>query len=411
MGKFRFLFIFMVLAWSFTAAQQPVVDLPAPDAEGWIKLFRGDNTDDWYTFYSGNIPSEEAGTFPDGTFDHDGDVITVTGSPTGHLIFRQSFSHYRISYQLRFPGNLGNCGMLIHIQEDDPAMWNTFPRSLEAQGDPNQGMGQLWCIGHAWVTVPVVPNSSPPRYDPTGETITYGAENDNMRVVTGIHGWGQPRPSQLDNGGWITIEAEAHGRDSVMHYVEGELMMQYFEPRIAPPNDRDNIEKYLEGGLIGWQSEGTGVEYQNIKVKLFPDDPLYAQLYVREGCMDPTALNYDTLATDSCLDCCEYACCNDNTFVEYTEDCSAERHREAECITLGISEKLVAGHISISSDAVSINANAFHSIEITNVSGEIVFSQTGSRAAVYDLNHLQTGIYIVKVTAPGIRKNRKILRF
>jgi hypothetical protein len=257
------------------------VSLPAPDANGWIKLFRGTNTSDFYTFYAGAIPStrRNGANFPDNIFKVKGDTIQVAGTTTGHVIFKQSFSHYRIRYQVRFTGNLGNCGMLLHIQENDTTLWNNFPRSVESQGDPTQGMGQIWAIGRVWVTVRATGNN-PPKYDPKASEMDWGARDDNSRLIYTSAGSAQPKPPELTNGGWVTQEAEVHGSDSLMHIVMGDTLIRYRNPRVAPRNNPNLIEKVLSSGLLAWQSEGVPVWYRNIEIKLYPKDPLYKTTYV-----------------------------------------------------------------------------------------------------------------------------------
>jgi hypothetical protein len=268
------LIVGVALTWSQIV--KPIVTLPAPNSSGWIKLTRGNNASDFYTFYSGATIAEGRKTFPDNTFKYIGDTIDVKGTPTGHVIFKQPFSHYRIRYQYRFPEGLGNCGMLIHIQENDPVMWGTFPRSIESQGDPGQGMGQIWAIGQVWVTVHA---KSGPQYDPASPEIQYGAEDDNKRMITGIYGYGKPQPAELKLHEWVTQEAEVYGSDSISHYAMNELMIKYRNPRVAPRTNPNQVEKYLKDGVLGWQSEGVHVQYRNIEIKLFPADPLYASLY------------------------------------------------------------------------------------------------------------------------------------
>ncbi len=402
-----FAFLFVLEGFS----QQSVVDLPAPDSEGWISLWRGDNPEDFYTFYSGNGPlKDHAQNFPDNTFRFEGDVIKVTGSPTGHLIHKQSFSHYRISYQMRFPGNLGNCGMLLHIQEDDPAMWGQFPRSLESQGDPNQGLGQLWCIGDVWVSVRVV-NNNTIRWDPNGELITYGARTTNNRVIEGKDGWAQPKPPQLQTGEWITQEAEVHGNDSIMHYVEGDLVIKYYEPRVAPANAPDNVQKYLEAGQLAWQSEGTAVEYQNIKIKLLPEDPLYSSLYNTEGCTDTTALNYNAEAISSCEDCCVYACCNKQEYIDYDASCEEANYREEACVTLGIQEIFGKKPIELNNSNLKINLSGSYQLDVKDLSGSVLISQKHKSATEISLAQLNKGIYIVQLHQGGKTFTKQINLF
>jgi Domain of Unknown Function (DUF1080) len=265
--------VFTTLIAMQPRAQTPVVDLPKPNADGWIKLFRGNNTGDFFTYYN---ETNSNNAFPDNTFKFKDDTIVVSGTPTGHIIFKQSFSHYRIRYEQMMPEKLGNAGMLVHVQLKDPALWGLFPRSIECQGDPGQGMGQIWCIGNVWVSVHAT-TAGTPRYNPGATLITYGAKNDGSRQILGI------KEPTLKVGEWVMVEAEVHGSDSLAHIVRGETMIKYSNPRVAPPDHPDQVEKTLKSGQLAWQSEGVPVRYRNIQIKLFKEDPLYAGLYATTG--------------------------------------------------------------------------------------------------------------------------------
>jgi len=258
-------------------AQTPTVQLPKPDSAGWIKLWRGDNPQDFFTYYN---PTNNNNAFPDNTFKFSKDTIVVSGSPTGHIMFKQAFSHYRIRFEMMEPTKLGNCGMLLHVQLNDPALFNQFPRSIECQGDPLQGMGQIWCISSVWVSVHAKTGNGSPRYDPNSPLITYGGKDDNSRQIMGIK-----EPSMALNE-WVLVEAEVHGSDSLAHFVRGETMIKYSNPHVAPASNPNQADKVLKSGLLAWQSEGVPVRYRNIQIKLFKEDPLYASLYGTTGVAD-----------------------------------------------------------------------------------------------------------------------------
>jgi hypothetical protein len=313
------LFLGTALALSGGAQAQlaPGVNLPAPDSAGWIKIFRGvQDTGNFYRFMGTTrvVPAQNKQHFlgtnpasPSAPFTVvGGDTIRSAGSPAGHLIFKQTLSHYRVSYQLRWPGATGNTGMLLKVQENDTAQSQGFPRSVECQGDPNQGIGQIWALGSiregtamqnggTWVTFRGRSITHPfggtaRQFDTASPEIHYGGGGDpSNNLIVGLQGWRQPRPAALNcgtgstcqgnNTGWVTVEADVHGHDTTKHFVEGELVMQYHSPRIAPRNDQAAVMKYLTSGQIAWQSEGSNVYFRNLKIKLYPEDPLYATLY------------------------------------------------------------------------------------------------------------------------------------
>ncbi len=261
------------------------VKLPTPDSLGWMKLFRGNNASDFYIANNGNTaPAQAQTTFPNSTFAIRGDTITVTGNPAGQVYYKIPFSHYRVRYQMRFPGNTGNCGMLVHVQAND-APTQGFPRSVESQGDPGQGMGQLWPIGDVWVTIRAKTVGGRMQYSPNDPEVNYGGANWNSRVVVGVNGWGQPSYSGLANanGGWVTQEVRAYGSDSVVHLVNDTVRIKYREPRVSSGGTANNVSKYLKKGLIGWQSEGSNVWYRNLQIMLLPGDSLYAATYLKSN--------------------------------------------------------------------------------------------------------------------------------
>ncbi|MEO6098199.1 MAG: DUF1080 domain-containing protein [Fibrobacteria bacterium] len=281
---------------SARAQSNPKVSLPKPDAQGWIKIFRGDNTSD-FSLYTGNgSPAQEASKAPFGGpfVVQGGDTIRTTGAPNGQLIFKQDLSHYIMEVDLRWPNNLGNTGVMTKIQWNDAGQGGGLPRAIECQGDPSQGIGQIWALGTiegkmggTWITVraklanhPFGGGVTAAQADSTQPEIEYGgvgAPSNNL--IIGFPGWQKPRPAALDNKGWVTIRVESHGKDTTRHFVDGIKVMQYRNPRIAPRDKGSEVVKYLTEGMLSVQSEGTPVWYRNWRIKLLPEDPLYASLY------------------------------------------------------------------------------------------------------------------------------------
>ncbi len=277
------------------AQTTPTVNLPKPDAQGWIKIFRGDNQSDFAVYTGSGSPAQEAATAPfNGPFFvQSGDTIRTTGSPNGQLIFKQNFSHYIMECELRWPNSLGNTGIMTKIQWNDAGQGGGLPRAIECQGDPGQGIGQIWALGSingqsggTWITVHAKMVTHPfgggqaAQADSTQPEIDYGgvgAPSNNL--IIGFPGWQKPHPAALDNHGWVTVRVESHGKDTTRHFVDGVKVMEYRNPRIAPKTTPNTVTKYLTEGMLSEQSEGTAIWYRNWRIKLLPEDPLYASLY------------------------------------------------------------------------------------------------------------------------------------
>lgn len=304
----------LLLAGAAAASAQlaPGVNLPPPDSTGWIKIFRGvQDTGNFYRYTGSSrvVPAQNKQAWPGDPFTVlAGDTIRADGSPGGLLIFKQALSHYRVSFQMKWPGSIGNAGLLMKVQENDTAQSAGFPRSVECQGDPMQGIGQIWALGSirqgtsmvnggTWITLrgSTMPhpasfcNSSntAARFDSTQPEIHFGGGGDPCaNLIVGAPGWQYPRPASLHTGtawrtntDWVTVEVETHGKDTTTHFVDGQVVMRYHSPRIAPRAKQDSVIKYLVSGQMGWQSEGSNVYYRNLKIKVFPQDSLYRTLY------------------------------------------------------------------------------------------------------------------------------------
>jgi hypothetical protein len=251
-------FVFKLIALAFVAngfAQN--IQLPAPNAQGWIKLFRGDNTAD---FYSHTMTGQTDGAFPSNTFRVTGDTVRVSGSPTGHFAFKQVFSHYHVRVQMRHE-RAGNAGMLLHTREKEPSL-GVYPRSLEMQGNTS-GMGELWTIGG--ITVDVRKKAGTNQYDPNGTVSAHGdAQGRQCRGLTA-------KVNPLKE--WDTLEAKVYGADSIEHIVNGMTTIKYTKIRAGTTP--------INNGVIVWQSEGVEVWYKMLEIKLLPGDSLYKPVYAR----------------------------------------------------------------------------------------------------------------------------------
>ena len=78
----------LALTVSPQAQTQPTVQLPKPDAQGWISIFRGDNKGDFAVYTTNGAPSAESKPFGDPFIVQSGDTLRTTGEPGGHLTFK-----------------------------------------------------------------------------------------------------------------------------------------------------------------------------------------------------------------------------------------------------------------------------------------------------------------------------------
>ena len=72
------------------------------------------------------------------------EMLVSLGTPQGHLITDDSHENFRLTIEYRFPGEPGNCGVLV-FASTPRALYEMFPKSIEVQM-MHQNAGDFWCI-------------------------------------------------------------------------------------------------------------------------------------------------------------------------------------------------------------------------------------------------------------------------
>lgn len=247
------------------------------NGEAWIELFNGRDLDGW----TAKIRGYESGINFADTFRVDDGLLTVSydgyerfDDRFGHLFYDQPYSHYRLRLEYRFvgeqaPGGEGwatrNSGVMLHSQA--PATMPTmqdFPISLEAQFLGGLGDGER---------------------RPTANICTPGTHIHLNGVFTETHCIDSSSPT-FGGDQWISIEVLVLGSDRIVHYVNGEAVMEYgdFSYGGGVVSGHLAVQKPdgepLGKGYISLQSESHPIQFRNI------------QLLNLEGCMDPSDANY-----------------------------------------------------------------------------------------------------------------------
>jgi hypothetical protein len=148
-------------------------------------------------------------------------VISCTGEPTGFIRTEASHKNYTLTFDWRWSGKkVGNSGLLIHAGEIPEG--KAWPVSIEAQLESGNA-GDFWSIGS--------------KIEATGKN-------------TGIR-WqriADPKEKPLDE--WNNMIVVCVG-DTISVTINGVLV-----------NEGKNAS--LTAGAIGFQSEGTSIEFRNI---------------------------------------------------------------------------------------------------------------------------------------------------
>ncbi|MCW9707404.1 DUF1080 domain-containing protein [Aliifodinibius sp. 1BSP15-2V2] len=167
------------------------------------------------------------------------DYLVSLGEPGGHLITDEEYQDYRLEVEYRFPGEPGNCGVLVHASTPR-ALYDMFPKSIEVQM-MHKNAGDFWCIVED-INVPNMEERRGPREE---WGITEGKKRRILNLTDG---------SEKPLGQWNTMTIECLD-GTVKVWVNGDLV-------------NHGREATASSGHIALQAEGAEVEFR--KVELTP---------------------------------------------------------------------------------------------------------------------------------------------
>ncbi len=230
----------LLLATAAVAGGQP---------EGWIQLFNGRDLDGWTVKIAGHDAGDNFGdTFrvEDGLLKVAYEQYATFAGRFGHLIHRDSFSHYRLRVEYRFVGEqcpggpdwaFRNSGIMIHGQ---PAAAMTreqeFPVAIEVQLLGGGGAGER----------PTANVCTP------GTHIVLDGRLDERHCI-------DSSSATYHGDRWVSVELEVRGHESIRHRVDGELVLEYARPQLDDGTP-------LAGGTISLQAESHPVEFRKVEL-------------------------------------------------------------------------------------------------------------------------------------------------
>jgi len=202
-------------------------------------LFNGTDLTGWHV----DVPAMDKDTNIASPFVVRDGLLVSMGNPNGHLITDGSYRNYRLEVEYRFPGEPGNCGVLVHASTPR-ALYGMFPQSIEVQM-MHENAGDFWCI-HEDISVPDMEKRRGPKAD-WGTT-----EGKERRIENLTDG------SEAPLGEWNNMRIEVLDR-RIRVWVNGDLV-------------NDGFDCTANEGRIALQAEGAEVEFR--KLVLTPIDRL-----------------------------------------------------------------------------------------------------------------------------------------
>jgi hypothetical protein len=229
----------------------------------WVALFNHKDIKDWIV----KIHHHEVGENFGNTFRVEDGILKVRydeyqdfNDQFGHLYYKIPFSHYHLTLEYRFVGELQkgapsytlrNSGVMFHSQ--DPRTMpkeQDWPISIEMQFLGGLGDGK-------------------PR--PTGNMCSPGTHVVYEGKLLEDHCLNSSSKT-YDGDQWVKAELIVLGDSLITHVINGDTVLQYSKPQIGGPvvNRYDpEIKKdgsLLRKGFIALQSEGQPVDFKSVRL-------------------------------------------------------------------------------------------------------------------------------------------------
>lgn len=202
-------------------------------ASGPRPLCNGTDLAGWHA----DVPEADRGSAPP-SFVVENGMLVSQGKPEGHLITDASYRDYRLSVEWRWPGEPGNCGVLVHSSVPR-RLYDMFPQSIEVQLHEGNA-GDFWCIGED-IHVPDMEARRGPKD-------RWGTDGDRARRIKNLTD-GSEKPL----GEWNTMVIECRGR-TIRVTVNGVLV-------------NDGFDCTADHGQIAIQAEGAKCEFRKLELE------------------------------------------------------------------------------------------------------------------------------------------------
>ncbi len=198
-----------------------------------IALFNGKNLQGWHA----DVPAMDEDPSLQSPFIVRDGLLVSLGTPPGHLITDKVYSDYRLHVEYRWPGEPGNCGVLVHASTPR-YLYGMFPRSIECQMHHGNA-GDFWAIGEDITVDDMEARRGPPE--------KWGCEEGDARRILNL-----TDDSEKPPGEWNTMDIECRGR-SIDIWVNGDLVNHGYDCT-------------TDHGQIAIQAEGAEAEFRRIEL-------------------------------------------------------------------------------------------------------------------------------------------------
>ena len=196
-----------------------------------VALFNGTDLSGWHA----DVPAADSDAELPPSFEVRDGLLLSLGTPEGHLISDRSFRDYRLVVEYRWPGEPGNCGILVHASTPR-RLYGMFPQSIECQMHVGNA-GDFWCIGEDIRVDNMEERRGPPE--------KWGVDEGQARRIVNL-----TDDSENPAGEWNRMVIECRGR-TIDVWVNGDLV-------------NHGTDCTADRGQIAIQAEGAPCEFRAV---------------------------------------------------------------------------------------------------------------------------------------------------
>lgn len=217
--KYRIFTFFLIFTVYFGEAQET------------ISLFNGTDLEGWHV----DVPALDNNPEGEVPFIVRENLLVSLGTPQGHLITDATYENFRLEVEYRFPGEPGNCGVLV-FASTPRSLYDMFPKSIEVQM-MHTNAGDFWCIVEDIVT-----DNMEERRGPKDE---WGITEGKLRRIKNL-----TDGSENPLGEWNRMIIECL-KNEIKVWVNGDLVNHGYNAT-------------AQSGQIAVQAEGAEVEFRKL---------------------------------------------------------------------------------------------------------------------------------------------------
>ena len=245
------------------------ISFAAEDGE-WVSLFNGKDLDGWTPKIRYHALGDNyANTFRvvDGNLTVAYDGYKDFKETFGHIFYKNPYSHYRLRMEYRFIGEQVHDGPGWAVRNSGIMLHSPHPLAMERNQDFPVSI-EIQLLGGDGTKERSTANMCSPgtHIELDGEVKTKHCINSDSKTYTGDQ--------------WVTVEVEVRGHDTIKHYINGELVMEYQHPQLDPEDAsggkvvaEQHGDRMLSGGYFSLQSESHPIQFRNIELMALPEDP------------------------------------------------------------------------------------------------------------------------------------------